>query len=220
MNPLTILIELFDWRRVLNRAAYRRNLSILVLVSLLVDTLGLFPGQTGYAWTAVTTVVGLSFDARRYHDMGRSAAWIVWANLIAAGFAIAVFQFFPNVLDALPLPEDWRVDAAGMAVFGRFVLPALVGLVVGNVFQSIWLAVAPSAVGPNPYVRAKPAGGRAEKDEDKPNEAAIQAMINRHLAQRQNEDARQSEAARPSGRVIPLNVGAGERARQFGRRGR
>ena len=132
MNPATILLYPFDCRGVLGRAAYRRNLSVLVLVGALITRLDLLPGDAAWGWTILATAIGLSFDARRYHDMGRSAAWIVWANLIGAALAVVAFQFIPNALDYIPLPSDWRVDDAGQAVFGRFVLPAIVGVVIGN----------------------------------------------------------------------------------------
>jgi hypothetical protein len=220
MNPAAILIYPFDWRGLMSRAAYRRNLSILVLVGLLIDRLDLLPGAASYGWTVLAAAIGLSFDARRYHDMGRSAAWIVWANLIAAALAVVIFQFIPNVLDSIPLPEGWLPDAAGEAVLGRFALPALVGVVVGNVVQSLWLATAPSFAGDNPYVRQATAS-RAVSDEGRAeglDEAALQAMIDRHVAKREVE-------ARMAGALPPATPGASgeafrEKPRQFGRRGR
>jgi hypothetical protein len=211
MSLATIVLGLFDWRGVMSRAAYRRNISILVLVNLLIRRLDLLSGAAAFGWMALVTAIGLSLDARRYHDMGRSAAWIVWANLIAAAFAVAIFQFAPNILDAIPLPEDWRVDAAGAAIFGRLVIPALVGVIGGNIIQSVWLASAPSAAPANPYAAQEPASQRAARSEDGEalDEAALQAIIDRHVALRQNE------AARPTAASL-LN----ERPRQFGRRGR
>ena len=213
MNPAAILLGLFDWRGVLTKAAYRRNLSILVLVDLLIGRLDILSGPASYGWMALATAMGLSFDARRYHDMGRSAAWIVWANLLFAAFAIALFQFIPNVLDYIPLPEDWRVDAAGQAVFGRFVLPALIGAILGNVVQSLWLLAAPSATGPNRFA-ASVERSAANAGADEPDEAALQAIIERHLAVRQNEPAK------PAALEAPRQSVATERPRQFGRRGR
>jgi uncharacterized membrane protein YhaH (DUF805 family) len=219
MNPTAILLYPFDWRGVISRAEYRRNLSILVLAGAVIKGLGLLPEAYPFAWTAIASAIGLSFDARRYHDIGRSAAWIVWANLIAAASAIVVFQFFPNVLDYVPLPEDWRPDAAGQAVLGRFALPAAVGVLIGNVAQSLFLASAPSTTGDNPYARAAAAQRRDVEDrDDKPDEAALQAMIDRHLAGRQGEprQASLSQASRARG-------GAGLQPaapRSFGRRGR
>jgi hypothetical protein len=144
MTPATIILGLFDWRGVMSRAAYRRNLSILVVLNLLIRRLDLLSGAAAFGWMALVTAIGLSLDARRYHDMGRSAAWIVWVNFIAAALAVAIFQLVPNVLGAIPLPEGWRVDAAGEAIIGRLIIPALVGAIGGNLVQSVWLASAPS----------------------------------------------------------------------------
>jgi hypothetical protein len=214
MTPATIVLGLFDWRGVMSRAAYRRNLSILVVVNLLIRKLDLVSGAAAFGWMALITAIGLSLDARRYHDMGRSAAWIVWVNFIAAALAVAIFQFVPNILGAIPLPEDWRIDAAGEAIFGRLVIPALVGAIGGNLVQSVWLASAPSATAANPHAVQEPAGQPALRDRDgeAPDEAALQAIIDRHLAMRQ------SEAAKPTA-PTPA-AGLNERPRQFGRRGR
>jgi uncharacterized membrane protein YhaH (DUF805 family) len=213
MNPAAILIYLFDWRGVMSRAAYRRNLSILFLVDLLIGRLGLLSESASYGWMAVAAAMALSFDARRYHDMGRSAAWIVWANVISAVVAIVIFQFIPNVLEYIPLPQDWRVDAAGEAIFWRFVVPSIVGVALGNVVQSLWLMSAGAATGANPYA-ATSAGARAAEGDDGPNEAALQAIIDRHMA------APQSQPAKPATFSAPRPDGLPERPRQFGRRGR
>ena len=208
MNLATIVLGLFGWRGVLGRAAYQRNLSILFLVNLIVGRLDLLSGAAAYGWLAAAVAMGLSFDARRYHDIGRSAAWIVWANVISVAAAIAIFQFIPNILDNIPLPEDWRLDHA---VFGRFVIPAVAGVVVGNFVQSLWLASAGSADEPNPY--AAPARRFLTPDGDEPDEAALQAIIDRHLAMRKLEIG-------PKAPLDPIaRVATGDQHRRFGRRG-
>jgi hypothetical protein len=215
MNPMTILLGLFDWRGVLSRAAYRRNLSILVLVNLLIGRLDLLHGPASEVWTVLSAAMGLSFDARRYHDLGRSAAWIVWANLIFGALAIVVFQFIPNVLDYVPLLAALGIDPNADVVFGRFVIPAIVGVVVGNIVQSLWLAYAPSMTGANPYAVSPGTSRRAsQSDDDEPDEAKLQAIIDRHLAARSHEPV----ATAPSNIARPNAVGAAPR--QFGRRGR
>lgn len=216
MNPTAILLYPFDWRGVLSRAAYRRNLSILVLAGALIKRLGVLPDAYPFAWTMIAVVIGLSFDARRYHDIGRSAAWIVWANLIAAVLAIVVFQFIPNALDYVPLPEDWRPDAAGQAVLGRFALPAVVGVLIGNVAQSLFLATAPSLAGDNPYAR-QAAVTRYEVRDDRPDEAALQAMIERHKAVQKDEPRQASPAPIPR---MSAPASLLREPRTFGRRGR
>jgi uncharacterized membrane protein YhaH (DUF805 family) len=217
MNPLTILIYPFDWRGVLNRAAYRRNLSILVLVDLIIGRLDLLSESASYGWTALITIIGLSFNARRYHDMGRSAAWIVWANLVFAAVAVAIFQFIPNILDSIPLPEGWRVDAAGEAVFWRFVLPAVVGAICGNIVQSLWLMVAPSAEAPNPYATATLDRRAGQDGGNGLDEAALQGLIDRHLAMSQGGQG--ARAASDAGPQVRPAASVNERPRQFGRRG-
>lgn len=214
---MNLLLYFFDWRGVLSRADYRRNISILFLVGALIRQLGLLPDAYSFAWTAIAVAIGLSFDARRYHDIGRSAAWIVWANLIAAASAVVVFQFIPNALDYVPLPEDWRPDAAGQAVLGRFALPAVVGVLIGNVAQSLFLASARSLPGDNPYAR-QTAVRRLDdvEDRDRPDEAALQAIIERHVAQREVEPRQVLPAPTPRTSAAGLQ----REPRPFGRRGR
>jgi len=217
MNLTAILLYPFDWRGVLSRAAYRRNISVLVLTGALIKRLGLLPDAYSLAWTALAFAIGLSFDARRYHDIGRSAAWIVWANLIAAALAIAAFQFVPNALNYIPLPRDWLPDAAGQAVLGRFALPAVVGVLIGNVAQSLFLVSARSLTGDNPYALRTAAPRREIEDrDDRPDEAALQAMIDRHMASRQVEPRQAS----PSPLSGPPGGGLQSTPRAFGRRGR
>jgi multidrug transporter EmrE-like cation transporter len=213
MNPASLIVGLFDWRGTLARAAYRRNVAILVLVDLICRRLDLFSDDALIAWTAVIWAISLSFFARRYHDMGRSAAWIVWANLISAALALVAFQFFPNALDFVPLPDWLHLGGQAQWIFGRLVLPALVGAAVGSLAQSLLLAWGPSYVGPNPYAGLAPARTSARRDEGIAEEAAAQQIIERHLAARKDEPA---EALAPS--PAPRQ-GMPPPRRVFGRRG-
>jgi uncharacterized membrane protein YhaH (DUF805 family) len=217
MNPLLLVIGLFDWRGAIGRAAYRRYLTILVLVNVLLRRLDLLHDAAFVVWTAAVWAVALSLNARRYHDMGRSAAWIVWANLIAAAATIVAFQFVPNLLDYLPLPESVRLDSGSHAVIGRFVLPAIVGAYIGNLFQAIWLANAQSCVGPNPYAEATPLfpSTLGRRDSEAADDKAAQAIIDRHLAARRSEASTVSPTAPPSPNAPSSGVSA---PRAFGRR--
>jgi hypothetical protein len=189
MTPATLILALFDWRGTLARGAYRRNATILVLVDLILRRLDLLSGGALIAWTVLMWAVGFSLIARRYHDMGLSAAWIVWANLIAAALALIVFQFFPDALNAVPLPEWLRPGGQAGWVIGRLVLPAAVGAAVGSLAQSLWLAWGPSYVGPNPYAGLAPPRASGRRDEGIAEEGAAQEIIERHLAARKSEPA-------------------------------
>jgi hypothetical protein len=213
MNPANLLLGLFDWRGTLARAAYRRNVAILVLVDQILRRLDLLSDSALIVWTALLWAIGLSFIARRYHDMGQSAAWIVWANLVAAALALAVFQFFPNALDFVPLPDWLHLGGQAQWIFGRLVLPALVGAAVGSLAQSLWLAWGASYAGANPY--AAPAGPRRSlgpREDVSEGDAAAEAIIERHLAASRSERA----AETPSTQVTPAPGPGGQRV--FGRR--
>ncbi|HLW91627.1 MAG TPA: hypothetical protein VKS78_10035 [Roseiarcus sp.] len=216
MNPALLIIGFFDWRGALARGVYRRNMSILVLVSAIVRWLDLLHGGAFLAWTAAVWMMALSLNARRYHDMGRSAAWIVWANVIAAAVTIVAFQFAPNLLTYVPLPVFSGLDSGSQAVLGRFVLPAIVGAFIGNFMQAIWLAYAPSFAGPNPYAAQTPAPAKpgAKRDDDTFDEAAAQAIIDRHLAARQTNSATVAAAAVSA----PLAAPGVNAPRAFGKR--
>jgi uncharacterized membrane protein YhaH (DUF805 family) len=215
MKPAALLIGLFDWRGTLAPRAYRRNLVILVLVDLIARGLGLLQDEALIAWTAGVGAVSLSLGARRYHDMGRSTAWLVWVNLISAGLALVAFQFVPNALNDIPLPDSLGLDAQAQWVVGRLVVPSIVGAVIGNLLQSVWLMRAPSLVGPNPYAAPRaisPLPGR--RDDEPADEASAQAIIDRHLAARLSKPV-----AAPSAMLLrnaPPPNPAGPRA--FGRR--
>jgi hypothetical protein len=218
MNPARLLLGLFDWRGTLARAPYRRNVAILVLVDLICRRLGLLSDDALIIWTAVLWAISLAFFAKRYHDMGRSAAWIVWANLISAVVALVAFQVFPDALAFIPLP-DW-LHPGGQAewIIGRWVLPALVGVAVGSLAQSLWLAWGGSYPGPNPY--ATPTAPRREpslREDASDADAAAQAIIDRHLATRRGERA--ADAPAPSSgptQVRPAPSPGGQRV--FGKR--
>jgi multidrug transporter EmrE-like cation transporter len=198
MNPASLLLGLFDWRGTLARAPYRRNVAILVLVDLICRRLDLFSDDALIVWTAVLWAISLAFFAKRYHDMGRSAAWIVWANLISAAVALVAFQFFPNALNFISLPGWLHLGGQADWIIGRLVLPALVGAAVGSLAQSLWLAWGASYVGPNPY--AAPTGPQrspALRQDASDGDAAAEAIIERHLAARQSEPAPAAPAPSP-----------------------
>ena len=219
MNPARLLIVLFDWRGTLSRSAYRRNFAILVLLDLILKRLELVSGPALIVWTALIWAVGFSFIARRYHDMGRSAAWIVWGNLIAAVLALIAFQFAPDAFKAVPLPNWLRPGGQAQWVIERIVVPLVVGGAVGSLAQSLWLAWGPSYVGPNPYVGLVPARPSRPRDEPIAEEAAAQEVIDRHLAARRSQPAAESPASSPALRQkVPTPPDRRER-RVFGRRG-
>jgi|SRR5271170_601041 hypothetical protein len=218
MNPASLLLGLFDWRGTLARTPYRRNVAILVLVDLICRRLDLLSDDALIAWTAVLWAISLSFFAKRYHDMGRSAAWIVWANLISAALALVAFQFFPNALDFIPVPDWLHLGGQSQWVIGRLVLPALVGAAVGSLAQSLWLAWGASYVGSNPYVApAAPQRSRGLQDDTSEGDAAAEAIIERHLLAHRSEHAADAPAPAPGPtRARPAPSPGGQRV--FGKR--
>ncbi len=106
----------------------------------------------------------------------------------------------------------------GRAVLGRLALPAVVGVVIGNVAQSLFLAFAPSLAGDNPYARQAATKRREVEDrDDKPDEAALQAIIDRHMARREAEPRQALPAQIPR---TSAAADAQRAPRPFGRRGR
>jgi len=220
MNPARLLIVLFDWRGTLSRSAYRRNFAILVLLDLILKRLELVSGPALIVWTALVWAVGFSFIARRYHDMGRSAAWIVWGNLIAAVLALIAFQFAPDAFKAVPLPNWLRPGGQAQWVMERIVLPLVVGGAVGSLTQSLWLAWGPSYVGANPYFGLVPAKrAPRQRDEAIADDAAAQEVIDRHLAARRSQPAAESPASPPALRQMAATPPDRRERRVFGRRG-
>jgi uncharacterized membrane protein YhaH (DUF805 family) len=212
MNPLALVLYLFDWRGVLGRGAYRRNLAILYLSNALLIRLDLFAGESLIVWGAVVLAIGLSFDARRFHDMGFSAAWIVWIYLIGGGFICASIVLMPDLGDYVPRPTDPELRRIVDSLPWRIFIPIVVGAFLISVVRRIWLVTGPSLTVQNPYARQQARFWKAEEAEG-PDEAAIQTMIDRRLEERRRE------APAPAPMPQPASASPPAARRQFGRRG-
>jgi uncharacterized membrane protein YhaH (DUF805 family) len=213
MNLLAPVLYLFDWRGVLARGVYRRNLAILYLTNALLIRLHLFTGGSLVVWGAVVLAIGLSFDARRFHDMGFSAAWIVWIYLIGGGFICVAIVVLPDLGDYVPRPTDPGLRRIVDSLPWRIFIPIVVGSFLISVVRRIWLVTGPSMTTQNPYAKPQTLFWKAQEAEEGPDETAVQAIIDRRLEERRREALQGAPTPQPAS-ATPLAA-----RRQFGRRG-
>jgi hypothetical protein len=135
--PATFLWFLFDWRGRIGRSAYR---IALLVFALLVAAIGSAPIRADaflIGMTALQLVVQAALDAKRLHDIGRSAWWIGWTNAIciAAGFALAMLA--PESIATLRESLADTIGAAAAASPVACIVVAGAGL--GAALRSTWL---------------------------------------------------------------------------------
>jgi uncharacterized membrane protein YhaH (DUF805 family) len=148
----SLLWLLFDWRGCIGRVTYRVGLLVTVLVNEAVAYATDAPQTTRLALTALSFAIVLSLEAKRFHDIGRSAAWIVWVNLAALPIGLLIRATVPDIFDLLEvdetlpaislLPQVWPVQGA------------VLGLALGSFVKGSWLSFARSTSGENAYARA------------------------------------------------------------------
>jgi uncharacterized membrane protein YhaH (DUF805 family) len=135
--PATFLWFLFDWRGRIGRSAYR---IALLVFALLVAAIGFSPIRADaflIGMTALQLATQAALDAKRLHDIGRSAWWIGWTNAIcvAAGFALTILA--PESIEIL---REALVDTIGAAAAASPVLCIVVaGAGFGAALRSTWL---------------------------------------------------------------------------------
>ena len=206
--PVTYLWFLFDWRGRIDRRSYRLALLVLVLVHKL---FGVIPDRLpalALGLLAGKLVISTALDAKRLHDTGASAIWILLTDLLAAAGVLALEQS-GSVSDGLLssiFEQVLMLDGAALPV------PAwlLSGFVLGSVLRGPWLAWAASSPGANGY----DFDPRARLNAAPEAEEAFNAdrLIARALAKQQAPATPQG----PSGGLRP--AGPARRA-SFGRRG-
>jgi uncharacterized membrane protein YhaH (DUF805 family) len=135
--PATFIWFLFDWRGRIGRSAYR---IALLVFALLVAAIGFSPIRADaflIGMTALQLVTQAALDAKRLHDIGRSAWWIAWTNAacVAAGFALAMLA-----PEAIAVLREAMADTIGAAASASPVVCIVVaGAALGAALRSTWL---------------------------------------------------------------------------------
>lgn len=143
--PATFLWFLFDWRGRIGRSAYR--IAILVL-ALVVGALQLAPDNLRpllIGVVALQVVVQAALDAKRLHDIGMSAFWVVATSLASVGATAALAVGYP---DALTLMTEQLAEIIGPHAAGEPAAAiALAGLGLAAFVRStlLWLPKSRSA---------------------------------------------------------------------------
>jgi uncharacterized membrane protein YhaH (DUF805 family) len=206
-----LLWLLFDWRGCISRGTYRIGLLVAVLLNQGIAYGTDAPQTTRLALSALSFVMVLALEAKRFHDIGRSAAWILWVNLATLPIGLLIRAAVPDIFELLEadetlpmvslLPQVWPVQGA------------VLGLALGSFAKGLWLSFARSTHGLIVYARVTEA--------DKvPADPGLASALERALA----EGTATSPEVPTAARSMPTNHLLGAPAlrgpqRGFGKRG-
>lgn len=96
-------------------------------------------------------LVNLSLEAKRWHDMGRSALWILWTSLgIGFWFGFTMIAMVPWSSLAHPV-RGAANGAAGASIIASLGYWLLAGVVLPLLLKMGWLAFGRGAAGFNEY---------------------------------------------------------------------
>jgi uncharacterized membrane protein YhaH (DUF805 family) len=208
---VSLLWLLFDWRGRISRGTYRAGLLLTILLNETVAYATDASQATRLALTGLSFTIVLALEAKRYHDIDRSAAWIFWVNLVTVPIGLLVKAAAPDVFDliasnhALPL-NDLLPDI-------RLLPGAVFGLALGSMVKGVWLSFAPSSAGGNAYAHAQAADKVAP-------DAALADALDRVIAERKTTSTPQPRAQSSMPKIPPPGT-LSSRApqRSFGKRG-
>jgi uncharacterized membrane protein YhaH (DUF805 family) len=206
----SLLWLLFDWRGRISRSTYRAGLLVTVLLNETVAYATDASQTTRLALTGLSFAIVLALEAKRFHDIGLSAAWILWVNLATVPIGLLVKAAAPDVFDiiasnhALPLNE--------LLPDIRFLPGAVLGLALGSTLKGVWLSFAASSTDENAYTRA------SREDKVAP-DAALADALDRVIAERKTTSTPQPPAHPPMSKIHPPGT-LSSRApqRSFGKR--
>lgn len=145
----SLLWLLFDWRGRISRSTYRAGLLMTVLLNEAVTYGTDAPQTTRFVLTALSVVIVLALEAKRFHDIGRSAAWILWVNLATLPIGLLIRAAVPDIFDLVDVTETLPVIRLLPEVW--FVQGALLGLALGSSVKGLWLSFAPSTKDESAY---------------------------------------------------------------------
>jgi uncharacterized membrane protein YhaH (DUF805 family) len=148
-NEFSVFWILFGWDGRLGRLKYFvAFLAVTILSFLASKTL---PKGALSLVTLLVLYVGLTLEAKRLHDIGLSALWIIWLNFLVLlwGVGTAVFLIPWHGMHQLPRGDFMK----------SWFLWMLVGCVLPLLGKAAWLIFYPGSEGTNPF---GPAPGEAE----------------------------------------------------------
>jgi uncharacterized membrane protein YhaH (DUF805 family) len=209
----TFLWFLFDWRGRLKAGSYR--IALLVLAGT-VAALHVVPFRNpnfllGIAATQL--LIQASLDAKRLHDIGRSATWILLTSAAGvAGFA----KLYTSMPDLMPALMERMAEQIGPQANSPVAFIAFAGLTMAAALRSPLLSVVGSRESGAAYdhdplarVKAKGDGETSKLDAD--------ALIAKALEEHRLKDA--AAAMRQTAeRSAPSGAGAIGARKAFGRR--
>lgn len=208
--PAAFVWFLFDWRGRIGRSAYRRAVLVLAVVvaALQIAPEKLRPVLVGVL--ALQIVVQAALDAKRLHDIGMSASWVVATSVVGVAAAAGLGMGFP---EAMQLMTGSLRDAVGptlAAVPGLAIVAS--GLGGAALARSTLLWMPNGNAAGDAYAHDPLQGRRAAAAADTPASLDADAAIARALAERARALSEKRDEMRAAARPA-----AGAR-KTFGRR--
>jgi uncharacterized membrane protein YhaH (DUF805 family) len=208
---VSLLWLLFDWRGRVGRRTYRAGLLVTVLLNQTVAYATDASQTTRLALTGLSFTIVLALEAKRFHDIGLSAAWIFWVNLATVPLGLIAQAAMPDVLGLLASTHALPLNALLPDI--RFLPGAVLGLALGSTVKGVWLSFAPSRADENAYAPAEAADGAAP-------DAALADALDRVIAERNTSSIPQPAAQSSMPRIHPLGTPSSRpQRRSFGKRG-
>lgn len=207
---VSLLWLLFDWRGRIGRRTYRAGLLVTVLLNQTVAYATDASQTTRLALTGLSFTIVLALEAKRFHDIGLSAAWIFWVNLATVPLGLIAQAAMPDVLDLIASTHALPLNALLPDI--RFLPGAVLGLALGSTVKGVWLSFAPSSVGGN--------GDGPPEAADRLAPAALADALDRVIAERKTSSIPQPPAQSSMPRIHPLGTPPSrQQQRSFGKRG-
>jgi uncharacterized membrane protein YhaH (DUF805 family) len=184
--PATFFWFLFDWRGRIGRSPYRIAWLVVALFAAALDYLPTGMGAFLLGFAALQLIVAAALDAKRLHDIGLSALWLVATSV--AGVAVAAFLVDSSPALAHALSEKLAGPIGARAAASPLVCIVVAGLGLGAAVRSPFLWTLGSRAGGaayehDPRARAEEAGAVDGATIAGADAAIAQALIDRRLQQ-------------------------------------
>ena len=216
--PATILWFLFDWRGRLGAPAYRRSIFALGAT---VAGLEFIPFRSPYFLLGLVSaqiLVQASLDAKRLHDLGKSAVWVFVTTGVCVGGVAWLFMAMPDIAGVL---TDKMAESVGPLAKNPAICIAFAGIALAAALRSVVLSWGgPSEAGAiydhDPIARRL----EAVTAESEKSRLDADALIAKALEDRRLQEAAAAmRQAAAEGRAFSPRAGGLQSARKsFGRR--
>jgi len=146
-NDFSIAWMFFSWSGRLGRLRYFIGILLVAVLSAVTSET-----MSKSAFSLITSLlllyVGLALEAKRLHDIGLGALWIVWLNLLFFAWGIGTAVFL--------IPWSGVHHIAAETFMKSAIFWLIVGCVLPVAGKAAWLIFFPGSEGANPFGPAAP----------------------------------------------------------------